>query len=138
MLMTSSENDGLRQAEEQQTATSEILNLIGRSRADLKPLLDAIAESAAKLCHADRTAIWEGNDYLRYHGAVDGSVIRRVAGWQISSELIGEELTELTDPLRIPLLAVREKRTIHAYPRRTQPNFSSKPPGKLKCYTALK
>jgi signal transduction histidine kinase len=53
---------------------------------------------------------------MRYHGAGDGSVIRRVAGWQISSELIGEELTELTDPLRIPLLAVREKRTIHAYP----------------------
>jgi two-component system, NtrC family, sensor kinase len=68
MLMTSSENDGLRQAEEQQTATSEILNLIGRSRADLKPLLDAIAESAAKLCHADRTAIWEGNDYALPRG----------------------------------------------------------------------
>ena len=42
---------------EQQTATSEILGVIASSPTDIQPVLDVVAENAAKLCDATNAVI---------------------------------------------------------------------------------
>jgi len=57
------------EALEQQTATSEVLNVISRSSADTKPVFDAIVESAARLCDAVFCMVWLFDGKLQHHAA---------------------------------------------------------------------
>src|SRR5262245_37561640 len=53
----------IREGAEQQAATSDILRIIATSPTDLQPVLDVVAENAARLCQADDAVIFriEGN-----------------------------------------------------------------------------
>src|SRR5215470_12227481 len=59
----------LNEALEQRTATGEILRVIASFPADLQPVLDAMAESAARLCASHDASIFR----------LDGDVLRSVA-----------------------------------------------------------
>src|SRR6266481_8364946 len=100
-----SRNGELRVALEQQTATSELLKVIGRSSFDLQPVFETLAEHAIRLCEAKRAVI------TRF----DGRVLRVVAVQNVTPEL----RTFLEDSPIAPgrhsasARAALERRTVH-------------------------
>jgi GAF domain-containing protein len=67
-----------REALERQTAMSEILRIISTSPTELRPVLDAIAENAARLCATDEAVIWRRDAEVLRVGAAWGADV----SWQ--------------------------------------------------------
>ncbi|HXV84281.1 MAG TPA: GAF domain-containing protein [Candidatus Binatia bacterium] len=64
----------LKESLEQQTATSEILGVIASSPTDIQPVLDTVAESAARLCNSDDAQIYRAETDLQRKVASYGNI----------------------------------------------------------------
>jgi GAF domain-containing protein/anti-sigma regulatory factor (Ser/Thr protein kinase) len=94
----------LKESLEQQTATSEILGVIASSPTDIQPVLDVVAENAARLCDATDAQI------IR----VEGDFVRSVTSYGSMPSRSREELTLIT-PGQAPMLAIIDRQTIHVH-----------------------
>jgi GAF domain-containing protein len=94
-------NRQLTESLEQQTATSEILRVISSSPTDLQPVMDAVAENAARVCGAA--------DALIFH--FEGGALHRVA--QFGSLAVNVPTVRRISRETPPGRAILERRTIH-------------------------
>src|SRR4030095_13642876 len=100
----------LKESLEQQTATSEILGVIASSPTDIQPVLDTIAQSAARVCGSDDAAIRliEGVtvSLVAHYGPISPGVARRPLSWHTP----GTEAMLQRRPAHIPdVLAEAER-----------------------------
>ncbi len=92
----------LKEALEQQTATSQILSVIASSPTEIQPVLDVVAENAARLCDSESAVIHR----------LDGNVLRRVAVYgSAPTGPVGEG--RVLDRNWIAGRAVVDRQTIH-------------------------
>ena len=87
---------------EQQTATSRILRVIAESPADIRPVLEAVAHNAARLCDANDVQIYR----------VAGDLLHQITHYGPIPALSDGEALPLTSGL-ITGRAILEHRTIH-------------------------
>ena len=92
----------LKETLEQQTATADILRVISSSPTDIQPVLDAVAESAARLCDANDVVIRR----------VDSGVLQLVA--HLGSVLVGRSAIPISRE-SVAGRAIIERRTIHIH-----------------------
>jgi GAF domain-containing protein len=72
-------NRDLTQALDQQTATSEILRVIGSAHTDAQPVFDTIVQSAGRLCNAATAAVFRVEGGMLYHPANYGGAPEALA-----------------------------------------------------------
>jgi signal transduction histidine kinase len=122
-------NAKLSEALEQQTVTSEVLKVISRSTFELQPVLEILAENAARLCDADWGIIYR----------IDGDILH-VAAFYLASPEFREfwHESELT-PGRGSCAgrAALERRTVHIPDALTEPDYELTEAQKRGGYRAL-
>jgi signal transduction histidine kinase len=115
----------LAEAQEEQTATSEILRIISQSPTEVQPVFDAIVHSAAALCHApDVIILIADRDALRIVASV-GSVAASVR----QSQLVQRGAVPLTRGT-VSGRAVIDRCTVHVHDVSAMPD-NEFPEGKV-------
>jgi signal transduction histidine kinase len=100
----------LRESLDQQTATSEILRVLASSPNELEPVLQALAESAARLCDATDAVIFR----------IQGDMLKQAAAYgstPTAARLTGLPLTRGSVNGR----AAMDRRTVHVRDMATEP-----------------
>jgi two-component system, NtrC family, sensor kinase len=108
--------EDLTESLQQQTATSNVLEVISRSAFDLKPVFDTVAESSVRLCGADKAFIFR----------FDGEVLRAVAAYNSSPEFVAWVRQHPIRPGRHSgsARAALERRTVHIPDCRADPEYT--------------
>jgi two-component system NtrC family sensor kinase len=78
----------LNEARERETATGELLRVIASSPTDMKPVLDAVAASAARLCDAYDVIIRLKKDDMLHLGAHSGPITVDEAPWPLERDRV--------------------------------------------------
>jgi signal transduction histidine kinase/putative methionine-R-sulfoxide reductase with GAF domain len=93
-----------KEALEQQTATSEVLQVISSSVADVQPVLDAVAERSRALCKAHGSRVW----------LVKGDQLRAMTGYSVSdASHVGRGEALPTRPTSVVGRAFVERNSVH-------------------------
>ncbi len=106
----------LTESLERQTATSEVLGVISRSKFDLQPVLDTLVETAGRLCRAQSANVW----------LIDDGAFRMAASYRMDPEFtvfLREHPTPLTRGSASGR-AVLERRTVHIADATADPEYT--------------
>jgi GAF domain-containing protein len=116
----------LEQSLEYQTATSDVLQVISRSAFDLKPVLDTVIDTAARLCQGE----------VGFIAIRDGDVYQPLATFAVStsrerfaanSDTLLRTRVFKADNTTVVGHAVSERKVIHVADIQTEPAYASSP-----------
>ena len=117
---------------QQQTATADVLRVISRSAFELEPALVAVCETAARLCDADQTAIFQREGELYRFAACFGFPPEYENAWRAAGLIRNDPNSSLPGHR-----AVAERRPVHILDVTADPAYSATASGQSQARTAL-